>query len=368
MMDDSVEFSISEETLQKIISLRDKMGFSSGDWDKLFDYLIENFAKNEIERPKIERVFEENHYKKNYQNWVQYFSLNLNNIWQEFSARELDPTSNPSYKPEDHSAIVIGAGPSIKKKKHLELLANSNYNGAIICTDRSLIPALKDGITPERFPNFNVLTIDPAEILKKFYNDEIVSKFGNKINGIFATVIHPSTVDMARKAGVKIHWLHSLFDYSEGKKSFNQISALMVRAKTHLNGLPAIQTGGNVGTASWFVAWQILKCSTVCLIGINHGWDEDDSWDEILAHANAPSNIDRTSSQFQKLYPKIYNPEFDCYCIQDPVYQYYSNAFKEFVARAPSWVNTINATEGGCIFGERISCMTFNEFLNTYKR
>lgn len=367
-MDDKIEFSISEETLQKIVSLKDKMGFSNDSWDKWFNSLVGELGKNEIERPKIERVFEENHYKKNYESWVKYFSLNLNDIWNESSARELDPAKDPRYKPEEHSAIVIGAGPSIKKKKHLELLSNSGYKGAIICTDRSLVPALKADITPERFPNFNVLTIDPAEILKKFYNDNVVSKFGNKINGIFATVIHPATVDMARKAGVKIHWLHSLFDYNEGKKSFNQISALMVRANTHHNGLPAIQTGGNVGTAAWFVAWQILKCSTVGLIGINHGWDEDDSWDEILAHANAPSNIDRTSLQFQKLYPKIYNPDFNCYCIQDPVYQYYSTAFKEFVARAPSWVNTINATEGGCIFGECITSMTFNEFLNAYKQ
>jgi hypothetical protein len=35
--------------------------------------------------------------------------------------------------------------------------------------------------------------------------------------------------------------MHSLFDYNEGKKSFNQISALMVRAKNHSKGLPQWQ-------------------------------------------------------------------------------------------------------------------------------
>ena len=50
----------------------------------------------------------------------------------------------------------------------------------------------------------------------------------------------------------------------------------MVRAKNHTNGLPALQTGGNVGTSSWFVSWKILQCNVVALIGINHAWEEDD--------------------------------------------------------------------------------------------
>ena len=117
--------------------------------------------------------------------------------------------------------------------------------------------------------------------------------------------------------------------------------------KIHKNGFLAIQTGGNVGTAAWFIAWKILKCDTVGLIGLNHGWDENDDWNEILSHSNAPSDIDRDSLEFKKLYPKVYNPDFDCYCIQDPTYQYYSNATKEFIKRSPEWLTTINATEGG---------------------
>lgn len=174
----------------------------------------------------------------------------------------------------------------------------------------------------------------------------------------------------AKQAGIKIHWLHSLFDFNEGKKSFNQISALMVRAKNHLNGLPAIQTGGNVGTSSWFVSWQILKCATVALIGINHGWEEDDSWDTILSHGKnneISKNLDQNSQTFKKLFPKIYNPDFNCNFILDPLFQFYSNALKEFISRSPDWLTTINATEGGSIFGERINCQKFNEFLSKYK-
>ena len=205
------------------------------------------------------------------------------------------------------------------------------------------------------------------------YDDPIVDKFGDKIKGIFSTVVMPSVLERARRAKIKIHWIHSLFDYDEGKKSFNQMSALMVRAGRNSTGLPAIQTGGNVGTAAWFIGWKILKCDTLALIGIDHSWSKNDSWDVITTHGNTHLNKpgltsrDKDSSEFKKLFPTIHNPEFDCTCILDPIFQYYSNALKEFILRSPKWLKTINATQGGCIFGERIQCMTFNNFLNISK-
>ena len=294
----------------------------------------------------------------------------MNNIWNESSAKELDPTKDPNYKKEEHSAIVIGRGPSIKKHKHLELLANSDYKGSIVCCDGALITALNAGVTPEKFPKFYVVTIDSRNEIKEYYNDELVDKYGSKIKGIFSTVVKPTTVERARQAGIKIHWVHPLFDYDEGQKSFNQISALMVRAKNHPHGLPAIQTGGNVGTSSWFVSWQILKCSTVALIGVNHGWNEDDPWEQIMTHGYTHQLIemDKNNPNFQQLFPKIYNPEFDCTCILDPIFQYYSKGLKEFILRSPSWVTTMNATEGGSIFGERIKCMTLVNFLTVCKK
>ena len=301
-----------------------------------------------------------------YDDWVKNFALNLTNIWNESSAAELTPTNS---KTKLKSAIVIGRGPSVKKKGHLELLAKSNFDGAIICCDGALINTLKAGVTPEKFPNFYVVSIDPYSPAMKFYDDKIVDKYGDKIKGIFSTLSHPQAVENARKSGIKIHWLHSLFDYEEGEKSFNQISASMVRAKNHHNGLPAIQTGGNVGTSSWFIAWRILKCPTVALIGINHGWNEDDPWEKIISHGSdlvKTDVVDRKSATFEKLFKKIYNPDFNCNCIVDPLFQFYSSALKEFIVRSPEWLTTINATEGGSIFGDRIIGIPFNTFLEKY--
>ena len=316
----------------------------------------------------IEEIMKKTQYE-NFDEWVTNFALNLPYIWNEKSARELDPSINPNYKQEDHSAIVIGRGPSINKHKHLKLLAESNYKGTIVCCDGKLIDALNAGVTPDKFPKYYVTTIDPYPAIREHYDNHIVDIYGSKINGIFTVLTNYDTVERARQAGIQIHWIHSLFDYNEGKKSFNKISSLMVRAKNHLNGLPAIQTGGNVGTSSWFISWQILKCATVALIGINHGWEEDDSWETILTHGNnyeISKNIDKNNPAFNKLFKKILNPDFNSYCILDPLFQFYSEALKEFISRSPLWVTTINTTEGGSIFGERVMSMKFKNFLRDY--
>ncbi|MEX2192351.1 MAG: 6-hydroxymethylpterin diphosphokinase MptE-like protein [Nitrosarchaeum sp.] len=316
----------------------------------------------------IEEIMKKNQYE-NFEEWVTNFALNLPDIWNEKSARELDPSINPNYKKENHTAIVIGRGPSINKHRHLKLLAESNYQGTIVCCDGKLIDALNLGVTPDKFPKYFVITIDPYSSIRDLYDNPIVDKYGSKIKGIFTVLTNHDAVERARQAGIQIHWIHSLFDYDEGKKSFNKISSLMIRAKNQLNGLPAIQTGGNVGTSAWFISWQILKCATIALIGINHGWEEDDSWETILTHGNnykISKDLDRNSTIFNKLFKKILNPDFNSYCILDPLFQFYSEALKEFIFRSPSWVTTINATEGGSIFGEKIKSMKFKNFLSNY--
>ena len=312
---------------------------------------------------KIEDIMKKRHYEKLYDSWVMNFALNLQDIWDEKSAKDLG--CKEDFLQRKESAIVIGKGPSLKEKNHLEKLSKSGFRGKIVCCDGSLITTLKAGITPERFSRFYVVSIEGRSDLKKYYDDPIVRRYGSKIKGIFSTVVDPEAIRFARNSGIQIHWFHALFDYEEGRKSFNQISALMVRAKNHPRGLPGVQTGGNVGTTAWFVSWQILKCSTVVLIGINHGWNENDPVEVITSHGYEypVPKIDESDPKFHKLFPKIYNSEFDCYCILDPIFQYYSKGFKEFIERSPSWVNTINATEGGTIFGKRIKCERFSEFL-----
>ena len=326
-----------------------------------------NSSSKELQS-SMEDIIKKKQYE-NFDSWVTNFASNLPNIWNENSAKKLN-LKIQNFEKEKNSAIVIGRGPSINKFEHLKLLAESNYQGNIVCSDGILSNALKAGVTPDKFPKFFVVTIDPYPFVKKHYEHEIIKSYGSKIKGIFTVITNPEVVEKARDAEIQIHWLHSLFDYNEGKKSFNNLSALMIRAKNIEHKLPAIQTGGNAGTVAWFISWQILKCSTVALIGINHGHEEDDPLETIIYHNNKEElseGVDRDSITFQKLYKKVYNPDFNCICILDPLYQFYSEALKEFISRSPDWLTTINATEGGSIFGDRIKSMKFKNFLEKYE-
>ena len=84
-----------------------------------------SISKSELEyREKIlkNKAYEE------YELWISNFASNLNNIWNEQSASVLSTNSSVDV---DNHAIVIGRGPSIKKKNHLKLLADSNFSGSL---------------------------------------------------------------------------------------------------------------------------------------------------------------------------------------------------------------------------------------------
>ena len=318
--------------------------------------------KKKLSSNDLEKNIADLHYA-HYEDWVKNFALNLNQIWEDSSAKKF---ANSKFHTD--SAIVIGRGPSLLKNDHLNLLKNSNFKGSIICPDGSLKTVLESGVTPDKFPHFYVVSIEPYERIKVLFQHKIIKKYGKKIQGIFPTIASPTVVNSARKNGIRINWLHLLFDYKPGKPSFNQISALMVRAKKHTSGLPAIQTGGNAGTSSWFFAWKILKCKRVALIGMNQGWDEDDSLEKILSGSPELAHKIKDSKKLEKMLVKIFNPEFQNYCLLDPIFSFYRNALLEFISRSPKSVSTINSTEGGSLFGNRIKCMKFADFLTKYPK
>lgn len=363
-MDDQFKISINNYTLEKITKKKYDMGFANKNWDEWFDELI-NEPKNRNTNEIIEDTFQKVTYEKWFDQWIKNFAINLNDIWEGKSARKLTPNINVDENKFTPS-IVIGRGPSITKHKHLELLSESKFSGSIICTDGALKNVLKSGVTPEKFENFFVVTIDAQDIQLDLYLDPIIEKYGNKIKAIFSTATSPKVISKAKELGMEIFWLHTLIDYDKGKLSFNHISSIMTKCKNHINGLPAIQTAGNVGSSCWVIAWSILKSSPVGLIGLDHAYLSETPWEEITKNHNLDESLSYESKLFKNAYPTGYNPDFQCHYKQTPQFQYYSTAFKEFIPLAPKWVKTINATEGGAIHGEKIHSMTFRNFLQQY--
>lgn len=360
-MAQDLSLEISDDTLKKILIKKNEAGFGDKSWDDWFNFLLGITTGEDSTKVIIEKVFKKSNYDIYYDNWIKNFALNLDHVWNEHSARDLVNLTS-----QESSAIVIGRGPSLIKNNHLDLLKKSGYEGNIICSDGILMTVLKAGITPDKFEKFFVVTIDSQDHQKKFYEDDIVLQYGNKIKCILATTVSPSTYEAVKKARMERYWLHTLFDYDKGNSSFNYISARMVKSKNHERGLPAIQTGGNVGTSSWVIGWSLLKSTTVCLIGLDMGYPSDVNLEQLNYH-KFPEGIDKNSEAFKKAYPVIYNPEFNCECRQDPIFQYYCNALKEFIFKTSDKIRTVNASEGGALFGDGIKCMRFKEFLHQHK-
>ena len=355
MSDDS--FNCDEETLQKLKKIKSEMGFDKKNWNEWFNDVFN--LEDESEKDTIERIIRKNGKAFWYEDWIRNFSLNLENIWNGRSVKEL----YSKYSATNHSGLVIGRGPSIKKFNHLKMLSNSNFKGPIICSDAGLPTILESGVTPDKFDIY-VLTIDAQEIQKFGYQNTISKKYGEKIKCILSSTSHPEVYVAAKDAGMEIFWVHTLIDHGHDKTSFNHIQGIMTKAKDSTKSLPAIQTGANVGTAAWIISWSVLKCKEVGLIGIDHGYNADTPWEQLNIDGHPfPKNIDQNSEAFKKAYPTIYNPGFDCHCKQDPLFAYYSNALIDFINKAKDKVKTINATEGGSIFSDNVECMKFENFL-----
>jgi len=158
-MSEEFLFELQENILKKMLKKKEEMGYADKSWNEWFEYFL-NDSKPESTKEKLERIFEKITLEKYYDEWIRNFSMNLNNIQNDHSARELIPQTNSNSL---SSALVIGRGPSIKKHNHLEILSKSNYKGTILCSDGSLADVLKAGITPEKFKNFFVMTIDTQE-------------------------------------------------------------------------------------------------------------------------------------------------------------------------------------------------------------
>ena len=301
--------------------------------------------------------------------WLQNFARNLPHILEGNNVKVLsvfDKNSQSDHLPTK-SAIIIGKGPSVTAKKHIELLSSSNYSGSIMCTDIMLITALKNGVTPDKFPDFYVLTVDGDPEQADFYDDPIVEKYASKLKIVLSTCTSPKVMDVCKKFGLQVFWFNPLMDDFRKAGSFGKIMNIMTRSEKNPKGVSSLQTGGNVGSNSWVLSWAILGRSPTVLIGIDFGYpattkiEQTQHYDHLLrCYGN---DVERVKNDHRI----VYNKDFDCDVLIDPIYDYYREGFCELVLHTPKWVRTINATEGGSLFGERIEPMKFSDFLKTYQ-
>ena len=175
------------------------------------------------------------------------------------------------------------------------------------------------------------------------------------------------TVEICKNYGFNIFWYHPLIDDFRKLESINKIMNMMCKSDKNPDGFPGLQTGGNCGCFSWIFSWAILGCSPIGLIGLNLGVDGDTPIEKTQHYSQVLNHFNNDKSKVSKRYRKVFNKEIGTESLLDPVFDFYREAFLDLVVRTPKWARTINATEGGSLFGQRIENMKFTDFLTLIK-
>lgn len=259
---------------------------------------------------------------------------------------------------KDRPAIVVGAGPSIYRNKHLDQLKNSNFKGVIIATDKMLEPLLKKDI----IPNYCLSLDAHPTLVPAFYRHSLVKKNADKIKVITGTFVSPNLTKLLKKLKIDTYW----FSASADRKL-----VLMTASERNPNALIGIRSCGNTGAASFTFSWAILKCNPTCIIGFDFGYPEGVNLEETPYYSGALVLADKTVSALtaSPVYQTIYHPVWRTRAKIDPVFSTYRTQFLGALKNdLPPDIKLYNCTCGGTLFGEGMECISFKEFLEKVKR
>lgn len=203
MRRDIIVKGLSEATYQKLLKKKESDGFEEKDWSDWMSHLV--VGVNLVDSPS--EMIQHTTRDSLLETWIQNLSKNLPKIWVSESINALVPAECTQAEKEGKdpdfptgSAIVIGRGPSVFKNKHLELLANSDYRGTVVCTDGALIDTLKAGVRPDLVENFLSVSVDGnRELIRKWYEHELVEKYGPHIKVALTSSVAPNVVQQVEK-------------------------------------------------------------------------------------------------------------------------------------------------------------------------
>lgn len=278
------------------------------------------------------------------------------------------------------TAIVVGAGPSLRRRQSLERLARSGFRGAVIASDGALGACLRSGVVPHV-----VVSVDPhpgrivrwfgdpsltrpsdddyfrrQEMDPEHARDEVtanrelldlVDAHGPRIKAAIATSASPAVVDRCAKVGMDLYWWNPMYDDYDVPNS--------VSRRLHaMNGLPCLNGGGNVGTAAWVLAHAVLGKTRLGLIGMDLGYPADMPYTKTQYY---PELRELLGDRIAEAFVHVANPLTGegWYC--DPSYYWFRDVLLEMAAEAGCV--TVNCTEGGILFGPNVELSTLEEFL-----
>ena len=277
------------------------------------------------------------------------------------------------------AAIVVGAGPSLHRRKSLERIRAARFPGTIVVADGALGACLRAGVVPHV-----VVSVDPhAERMVRWFGDpdlaappaddyfrrqemdptmaadeiaanralvRLVDDAGPRIAASLATSVAPAVVGRCTKAGMPTYWWNPMYDDYEAPDSVS-------RRLYETNALPCLNGGGNVGTAAWVLAHAVLGRRRLALVGIDFGYPAGTPYERTQYY---PELRELFGDDFVRAYVHVDTPLGErWFC--DPAYWWFRDVFLEMVHDADA--ETVNCTEGGILFGDGVPMVPLDDFL-----
>lgn len=280
------------------------------------------------------------------------------------------------------SAIVISAGPSLYKNNILSRIKASGYKGSIIAIDGSYVRCIKAGLEPDY-----VLTLDPHPTrLVRWFGDpnfeenlkgdgyfsrqdldiafrnnsieenrrniELVNQHGKGKKLIICSAAPRNVVERTRAVGFDAYWWAPLVDNPEKQDS-------LTRTIVKATKLPAMNTGGTVGTAAWIFALTVLKISKIAVVGMDLGYYKaDTSYQLTQTYHSLKARVGEDN--IKDFFPEFTFPGTDEIFYTDPTYFWYRNNLLDLIAASKSTL--YNCTGGGTLFGAGVECIEIESF------
>lgn len=278
------------------------------------------------------------------------------------------------------AAVVIGAGPSLYRRHGLTRLAAAGFAGTVVAVDSALGACLRHGIVPHV-----VVTVDPhPERIVRWFGDptltapladdyfrrqemdpthaedelaanaaliRLVDAFGPRLRVAIATAAAPAVVERCASAGMTLYWWNPMYDDYDRPESLS-------RRLHRMNGLPCLNGGGNVGTASWVLAHAVLGKRQVGLLGLDFGYPPDTPYSKTQYY---PELVELLGDRFSEAFVRLQNPDTGETWFTDPAYYWFREVFLEMAKEAAC--ETFNCTEGGVLFGPAITTVGVEEFV-----
>lgn len=281
------------------------------------------------------------------------------------------------------AALVVAAGPSIARRDPARLLRHIGFDGSIICTDSAIYYLLRNGIVPDL-----VVTLDPhATRIVRWFGDPklseaalesddyfrrqdmdanfireleinrellaLLDRHGRDMRIALSTSASAAVVDRVLSTGMQVFWWNPMFDDPADRGG-------VTAGLQAMNGLPAVNAGGNVGAACWMMADAVLGLSEVAVTGMDFSYYSDTPYSRTQYYSEAVDLVGEDN--LDSVFIRINNPYLDIWFYTDPAYMWYRTVFLEMVQQAQC--RTVNCTEGGILFGDGIEFIPLQQYLD----